>query len=91
MALLALILAVPSAASAQTDPRVTISALRDQSNAAIAAQDPKVIPAFAAAVPSPIGTIPIGLCQFDFGEFGHGFYGRSRGRRSKERLETLHL
>ena len=39
IALLALTLLVPSTASAQTDPRVTISALRDQSNAAIAAQD----------------------------------------------------
>jgi iron complex outermembrane receptor protein len=41
----------------------------DQNCTAIAAQDPKVVPAIAASVPSPIGTIPIGLCQFDFGGF----------------------
>jgi outer membrane receptor protein involved in Fe transport len=41
----------------------------DQNCTAIAAQDPKVVPALAAAIPSPIGTIPIGLCQFDFGGF----------------------
>ncbi|HET7608511.1 MAG TPA: TonB-dependent receptor plug domain-containing protein, partial [Gammaproteobacteria bacterium] len=41
----------------------------DQDCIAIAAQDPKVVPAIAAAVPSPIGTIPIGLCEFDFGGF----------------------
>lgn len=41
----------------------------DQDCANIAAQDPKVVPQFAATVPSPIGTIPIGACAFDFGEF----------------------
>jgi TonB dependent receptor len=41
----------------------------DQNCLSVAAQDPKVVPAIAAAVPSPIGTIPIGLCQFDFGGF----------------------
>jgi outer membrane receptor protein involved in Fe transport len=41
----------------------------DQDCTAIAAQDPKVVPAIAASVPSPIGAIPIGLCQFDFGSF----------------------
>jgi outer membrane receptor protein involved in Fe transport len=41
----------------------------DQNCTAIAAQDPKVVPAIAVSVPSPIGTIPIGLCQFDFGGF----------------------
>ena len=41
----------------------------DQNCSAIAAQDPKVVPAIAVSVPSPIGTIPIGLCQFDFGGF----------------------
>ena len=35
----------------------------------IAAQDPKVIPGIARSVPSPSGDIPIGLCQFDFGEY----------------------
>jgi outer membrane receptor protein involved in Fe transport len=35
----------------------------------IAAQDPNVIPTVAASVPTPIGAIPIGLCQFDFGRF----------------------
>jgi outer membrane receptor protein involved in Fe transport len=41
----------------------------DQNCTAIAAQDPKVVPAISVSVPSPIGTIPIGLCQFDFGGF----------------------
>ncbi len=41
----------------------------DQNCTAIAAQDPKVVPAIAVSVPSPIGNIPIGLCQFDFGGF----------------------
>ena len=41
----------------------------DQNCLGVAAQDPKVVPALAAAVPSPIGAIPIGLCAFDFGSF----------------------
>jgi outer membrane receptor protein involved in Fe transport len=41
----------------------------DQNCTALAAQDPKVVPAIAVSVPSPIGAIPIGLCQFDFGGF----------------------
>lgn len=41
----------------------------DQNCAAVAAGDPKVIPGFAAVVPTPIGEVPLGLCQFDFGEF----------------------
>ena len=41
----------------------------DQNCSAIAAQDPKVVPAIVQSVPSPIGAIPIGLCQFDFGGF----------------------
>jgi len=41
----------------------------DQDCLGVAAQDPKVVPAIAVSVPSPIGTIPIGLCQFDFGGF----------------------
>ncbi len=41
----------------------------DQSCTAIAAQDKTVIPAIAAAVPTPIGTVPLGLCEFDFGSF----------------------
>jgi len=35
----------------------------------IASQDPKVVPDIAASIPSPIGDIPIGLCQFDFGQY----------------------
>ena len=35
----------------------------------IAAQDPKVVPVIAASVPSPLGAIPLGLCEFDFGDF----------------------
>ncbi len=41
----------------------------DQDCAAIAAQDPKVVPSIAASVPSPSGPINIGLCEFDFGGF----------------------
>jgi outer membrane receptor protein involved in Fe transport len=41
----------------------------DQNCTAIAAQDPKVVPGIVQSVPSPIGAIPIGLCQFDFGSF----------------------
>ena len=42
----------------------------DQNCTAIAAQDPKVVPAHRRRrVPSPIGAIHIGLCAFDFGGF----------------------
>ncbi len=50
-------------------PGAQLPVFADPDCAAIAAQDPKVVPAFQAEVPSPIGTIPIGLCQFDFGDF----------------------
>jgi outer membrane receptor protein involved in Fe transport len=35
----------------------------------IAVQDPQVVPSIAVSVPSAIGAIPLGLCQFDFGAF----------------------
>lgn len=41
----------------------------DPDCAAIAARDPTVVPAFAANIPVPAGDVPIGLCQFDFGDF----------------------
>jgi outer membrane receptor protein involved in Fe transport len=41
----------------------------DQDCAAIAAVDPKVVPAIVANVPTPIGPVPLGLCEFDFGSF----------------------
>jgi iron complex outermembrane recepter protein len=41
----------------------------DQNCLGVAAQDKTVIPAIAAAVPTPIGTVPLGLCEFDFGSF----------------------
>jgi outer membrane receptor protein involved in Fe transport len=41
----------------------------DPDCSAIAAQDPKVVPAYAASVPGPTGPINIGLCEFDFGGF----------------------
>lgn len=50
-------------------PGAQLPVFADPDCAAIAAQDPSVIPAFAANVPTPIGPIPIGLCQFDFGRF----------------------
>ncbi|HXS80450.1 MAG TPA: TonB-dependent receptor [Gammaproteobacteria bacterium] len=56
-------LGLPAVAGAQ--PPV----FADQNCTAIAAQDPKVVPAISVSVPSPTGAIPIGLCQFDFGGF----------------------
>ena len=50
-------------------PGAQLPVFADQDCTAIAAQDPKVVPGLAAEVPSPIGNIPIGLCQFDFGDF----------------------
>src|SRR5690606_24545516 len=41
----------------------------DNDCAAVAAVDSKVVPSFAATVPTPIGDVPLGLCQFDFGSF----------------------
>jgi outer membrane receptor protein involved in Fe transport len=41
----------------------------DQNCTAIAAKDKTVVPAIAVAVPTPIGTVPLGLCEFDFGSF----------------------
>jgi len=41
----------------------------DQSCTVVAAHDKTVIPAIAASVPTPIGTVPLGLCEFDFGSF----------------------
>jgi iron complex outermembrane receptor protein len=61
--------------------------LADQNCTAIAAQDPKVVPAIAASVPSPAGAIPLGLCQFDFG----GFYSIvPEERRSSAFTEVRH-
>lgn len=50
-------------------PGAELPVFADPDCTALAAQDPKVVPMLAAEVPSPAGTIPIGLCQFDFGEF----------------------
>lgn len=50
-------------------PGAQLPVFADQDCTGIAAQDPKAVPALAAEVPSPIGLIPIGLCQFDFGDF----------------------
>lgn len=50
-------------------PDASLPVFADQDCLNIAAQDPKVVPAFAAEVSSPIGPIPLGLCQFDFGPF----------------------
>jgi outer membrane receptor protein involved in Fe transport len=59
----------------------------DQDCLTIAEQDPKVVPSFAALVPSPIGRIPLGLCQFDFG----GFYSIvPEERRSNAFAEVRH-
>jgi hypothetical protein len=56
-------LGLPPVAGAQ------LPVFADPDCANIAAQDPKVVPSVAVSVPSPIGTIPLGLCQFDFGAF----------------------
>jgi outer membrane receptor protein involved in Fe transport len=59
----------------------------DQDCVALAAQDPKVVPSIAVSVPSPIGTIPIGLCEFDFG----GFYSIvPEEKRSSAYVELTH-
>ncbi len=50
-------------------PGSQLPVFADPDCTAIAALDPKVVPTIAASVPSPIGDIPIGLCQFDFGAY----------------------
>ena len=50
-------------------PGALTPAFADPDCTNIAAQDPKVVPGIAQSVPSPIGNIDIGLCQFDFGDF----------------------
>ena len=50
-------------------PGAQLPVFADPDCVAIAAQDPNVVPAIAVSVPTPIGPIPIGLCQFDFGRF----------------------
>lgn len=41
----------------------------DPACTALAAQDPKIVPDIAVSVPAPGGSIDIGLCQFDFGDY----------------------
>jgi outer membrane receptor protein involved in Fe transport len=43
--------------------------LADQDCLAVAARDVTVVPTIRRLVPSALGMIPIGLCQFDFGAF----------------------
>lgn len=50
-------------------PGASLPVFADPDCTAIAAQDPKVVPDITVSVPSPIGEIPLGLCQFDFGQF----------------------
>lgn len=50
-------------------PGAQLPVFADPDCTTIAAQDPKVIPGIASSIPSPSGAIPIGLCQFDFGEY----------------------
>jgi hypothetical protein len=50
-------------------PQAELPLFADPDCAAIAARDPRVVPGFVASAPSPSGAIPIGLCQFDFGDF----------------------
>lgn len=50
-------------------PGASLPVFADPDCTAIAAQDPKVVPNITVSVPSPIGDIPLGLCQFDFGQF----------------------
>jgi outer membrane receptor protein involved in Fe transport len=50
-------------------PGARLPVFADPDCVTIAAQDPNVVPAIAASVPTPIGPIPLGLCQFDFGRF----------------------
>ena len=50
-------------------PGASLPVFADPDCTSIAAQDPKVVPDITVSVPSPIGDIPLGLCQFDFGQF----------------------
>jgi outer membrane receptor protein involved in Fe transport len=50
-------------------PGAQLPVFADPDCTTIAAQDPKVVPGIAVSVPSPLGDIPIGLCQFDFGQY----------------------
>ena len=50
-------------------PGASLPVFADPDCTNIAAQDPKVVPDITASVPSPVGNIPLGLCQFDFGQF----------------------
>jgi len=50
-------------------PGAQLPVFADPDCTAIAAQDPKAVPNIAVSVPSPIGAIPIGLCEFDFAQF----------------------
>jgi outer membrane receptor protein involved in Fe transport len=77
-------------------PGSSLPVFADPDCTTIAAQDPNVVPSIAVSVPTPIGPIPIGLCQFDFGRFyslvpeeerasaylevSHDFSDRFRGR-----------
>jgi iron complex outermembrane recepter protein len=56
-------LGLPAVAGAQ--PPV----FADQNCTKIAATDPKVVPSIVRSVPTPLGVVPLGLCQFDFGSF----------------------
>jgi outer membrane receptor protein involved in Fe transport len=49
-------------------PGAQLPVFPDPDCAAIAAQDPNVVPAFVLP-PAPLPPIPLGLCQFDFGRF----------------------
>ncbi|MGI9258804.1 MAG: TonB-dependent receptor plug domain-containing protein [Gammaproteobacteria bacterium] len=50
-------------------PGASLPVFADPDCAAIAAQSPQAVPTFEAVVPTPAGDVPIGLCQFDFGEY----------------------
>jgi len=50
-------------------PGAQLPVFADPDCVALAAQDPKIVPNIAFSQPSPIGDIPIGLCEFDFGQF----------------------
>ena len=50
-------------------PGASLPVFADPDCAAIAAQSPQAVPTFEAVVPTPAGDVPIGLCQFDFGQY----------------------
>lgn len=59
----------PGSYVASLDPGSSPRVFADPDCDAIATSDKNVVPTIIASVIGPIGEIPVGLCQFDFGDF----------------------